>query len=162
VADDLLVVRFDEISAADVRRVGGKNASLGELLRELGSQGIRVPGGFATTARAYWELLSQNGLREKMEALLSRRAAGELSLEKCGKQLRKLICEAELPMELVVAVDRAYADLGAEAHTTDPDVAVRSSATAEDLPEASFAGQPRSSSPSTSWQSIRSRRRVPR
>jgi pyruvate,water dikinase len=138
---DSYVVRLRDLTSGDVARVGGKNASLGELIRVLGPAGITVPPGFATTARAYWDLLAANHLSEPIAATLARFKSGKVSLATAGKTIRKSLERAEFPPALAKAITDAYRDLGAEVGREDIDVAVRSSATAEDLPTASFAGQ---------------------
>lgn len=131
---------FETLTAEDVATVGGKNASLGEMIRSLTRQGIRVPDGFATTARAYRDFLAANDLSERIAEQLAALRRGAAATE-VGAAIRHLIETAELPEHLVRAVREAYRQLGARLGRPDPDVAVRSSATAEDLPEASFAGQ---------------------
>ena len=138
--NDDLIRWFDELGSADTPLVGGKNASLGEMVRELGSSGIRVPDGFATTADAYWQLLDANDLREPIADLIGELHDGG-SLHDVGEGIRQLFLDAEFPPELRTAITQAYEELGARLGRDAPDVAVRSSATAEDLPEASFAGQ---------------------
>ena len=134
------VIRFDSLGIEDVEQAGGKNASLGEMYRNLRSAGVRVPAGFATTAFAYREFFSHNRLEERIERELARLDVEDLdALAKCGARIRGWIKEAELGLELSDAVARAYADLADGEPSCS--VAVRSSATAEDLPEASFAGQ---------------------
>jgi pyruvate,water dikinase len=128
----------------DVGVVGGKNASLGEMIGALADSGIRVPGGFATTADAYWAFLSHNDLQDRIETRLDELEAGACSLDEAGRAIREAILGGELQPELARAVERAYlglADTGPNGRASDVSVAVRSSATAEDLPEASFAGQ---------------------
>jgi pyruvate,water dikinase len=133
---------FDEISRSDVPSVGGKNASLGELTRSLPADGaIKVPEGFATTAAAYWHFLDTNGLRERLDAELTAMKRGDASREDTGRLIRRLITEAWMPSEIIAEVREAYAHLCTHNAEKNVDVAVRSSATAEDLPEASFAGQ---------------------
>jgi len=137
------ILWFDEIGIEDVPLVGGKNASLGEMIRELGSEGISVPNGFAITAYAYRYLLEAAGIEDDIKRILSDLNTHDLeNLKIRGKKIRTLIEKAEFPDELNDAICKAYADmktrLGYEKNT---DVAVRSSATAEDLPDASFAGQ---------------------
>ena len=133
--------RFADISIGDIPSVGGKNASLGEMYRELGSQGVRVPNGFAITAQAYWHFLSSSQTDEKVRSLLERLNPDDpQSLHACGLAVRQTIVAAELPSDLQQEILAAYAELsGGEGKHVD--VAVRSSATAEDLPDASFAGQ---------------------
>ena len=137
---DDLIRWFDELGIADTPLVGGKNASLGEMVRELGSSGIRVPDGFATTADAYWRLLDANDLREPIAELVGELDDGG-ALHDVGGRIRQLLLDAEFPPDLRTAITHAYEELGARLDRDEPDVAVRSSATAEDLPEASFAGQ---------------------
>lgn len=135
------VRRFSELSLADVAEVGGKNASLGELIRGLSKAGIRVPDGFATTAEAFRTVLKVNGIDDAIRARMAALDRSDLgALRETGRLVRGWIIEATLPEELVAEVTEAYRELG-ERYGTDPDVAVRSSATAEDLPDASFAGQ---------------------
>ncbi len=132
---------FEEIGSGDVARVGGKNASLGEMIRHLGRQGVRVPRGFCTTADAYRRYLRHNDLDQLLRAQLRGLAAGERSLEDAGTTIRRAIRHAAFPPDVAEAIRRAYAQLCREEGAQDLAVAVRSSATAEDLPEASFAGQ---------------------
>lgn len=132
---------FQETSIADIPLVGGKNASLGEMYRELATKGVRVPNGFAVTATAYWYFLSQTGIDVKIRKALDRLVPDDVqSLKDCGQAVRQMIVSAELPEELQAAIVAAYDKLN-EGVATPIDVAVRSSATAEDLPDASFAGQ---------------------
>ncbi|MFI1952782.1 phosphoenolpyruvate synthase [Streptomyces xinghaiensis] len=131
---------FEDLSSGDVAVVGGKNASLGEMISNLSARGVRVPPGFATTAAAYEEFLSTGDLRGRIRERLDALSAGAAPAE-TGRAIRELILGAELPPRLTAAVREAYRELAARLGRDDPDVAVRSSATAEDLPEASFAGQ---------------------
>ena len=134
------VVRFDSLGIDDVEQVGGKNASLGEMYRKLGTAGVRVPGGFATTASAFRELFSRNRLDERIAGELAHLDVEDLNaLAASGARIREWIEQAELGPGLSNAVVRAYAELSDGESACS--VAVRSSATAEDLPEASFAGQ---------------------
>lgn len=135
------VLPLEEIASRDVPKVGGKNASLGEMISSLREQGIRVPAGFATTAEAYWEFLGANDLSEKLEKHLTHMRKGAKSLEQTGKSIRRLFLKAAFPEAISVAIGNAYKALCERYKSEDVDVAVRSSATAEDLPEASFAGQ---------------------
>ena len=138
---ETLVVPFAAVGIEAIADVGGKNASLGEMIRELGDQGVRVPGGFATTAAAYRHLLRSNGLIGPLQELLGALDADDLAaLQHAGKAARHLVLEAALPADLTDAILVAYRQLAAPDGTL-PAVAVRSSATAEDLPDASFAGQ---------------------
>ncbi|MFI7644048.1 phosphoenolpyruvate synthase [Nonomuraea sp. NPDC049400] len=135
------VVWLSRLSRSDVGLVGGKNASLGEMIQNLAESGIRVPEGFATTADAYWELVTANGLREKVTRHIARLHAGA-ELGEVGRAIRGLFLDAELPTALAREILDAYGELASSSAGRDnPEVAVRSSATAEDLPEASFAGQ---------------------
>jgi hypothetical protein len=134
-----LVVPFAEVGIGAIAQVGGKNASLGEMIRELGGQGVRVPDGFATTADAYRHFIACNGLAERLHALLDGLDSHDIAaLQAAGAAARSLLLQAPLPDELQEAITAAYRHLGGGA---EPAVAVRSSATAEDLPDASFAGQ---------------------
>lgn len=135
------VLWFDTLGRADVARVGGKNASLGEMVRNLGAEGVRVPDGFATTAEAYWRFMDANGLRDQIARILHDLAAGTVPLAKAGETIRSAIRAGTWPEDTAQAITAAYAELSHRAGKVDTDVAVRSSATAEDLPEASFAGQ---------------------
>jgi pyruvate, water dikinase len=141
VQEQPLLLWFKDCGIADVAVVGGKNASLGEMIRNLSSQGIRVPNGFATTAHAYQHFLQSNGLDVKLKNLFSGLSVENLQeLRNVGSQARAMILEARIPDDLAQAIEAAYARLCGE-YGTNTDVAVRSSATAEDLPDASFAGQ---------------------
>jgi pyruvate,water dikinase len=130
-----------DIRLPDLPRVGGKNASLGELYGELTAAGVRVPYGFAITADAYTALLDEAGLRARLATWLAGVSGEDLAaLATAGAEVRRLIGEAPLPTGLEAEIRHAYATLARDGGA-DPLVAVRSSATAEDLPEASFAGQ---------------------
>lgn len=133
---------FKELKLKDVPEVGGKNASLGEMYQQLTSKGIKVPNGFATTAEAYWYYLEYNGLKEKISEILEGLNTRDVkALAKCGAEIRSLIAFAQMPPDFEEEMLKAYEMLSAEEGTTEIAVAVRSSATAEDLPDASFAGQ---------------------
>ncbi|OGL01485.1 MAG: phosphoenolpyruvate synthase [Candidatus Rokubacteria bacterium RIFCSPHIGHO2_02_FULL_73_26] len=140
-AERPLVVWLGDLDRGRVAEVGGKNASLGEMLRHLAGAGIHVPDGFATTAEAYWRFVDANDLRERIAGTLEDLKRGRLPLARAGRALRRLFTDGAIPPELAEAVAAAYRTLGERIGRRDPDVAVRSSATAEDLPEASFAGQ---------------------
>jgi pyruvate, water dikinase len=140
-ATEPLVLRFDAITAADLPRVGGKNASLGEMTRELGAAGIAVPPGFATTATAYRAFVEANALAPVITREIAALHAGVRPLRAVGAALRAAFSRGRLPDVVRRAVLEAYAALGRAVGTEAPAVAVRSSATAEDLPTASFAGQ---------------------
>ena len=132
---------LEELDSGDVGLVGGKNASLGEMIQHLATAGVHVPEGFATTAPAYRCFLEANDLEDRIRAELKGHQDGSQSLATTGRRIRELFLQAEFPDEVVRAITDAYADLARRIGRDDPDVAVRSSATAEDLPEASFAGQ---------------------
>ncbi|MDX1647028.1 MAG: phosphoenolpyruvate synthase [Longimicrobiales bacterium] len=131
---------FEELTNADLGSVGGKNASLGEMVRTLAGEGVQVPSGFATTAAAYWRFVDENDLREGMRDVVAELGTGK-SVGSVGKRIREMVLGGEIPSEVAEAVRSAYATLSEEYGGGATDVAVRSSATAEDLPEASFAGQ---------------------
>jgi pyruvate,water dikinase len=134
-----LVLPFRSLRMTDVETVGGKNASLGEMLSQLAGKGIRVPDGFATTADAFRELLTFNGLEAKITARLSNLDVDDVkALTQAGAEIRSWVEQAKLPPKLEEEVRAHYAEL---ANGQPISVAVRSSATAEDLPDASFAGQ---------------------
>ncbi len=135
------VRRFDTLTNNDVPIVGGKNASLGEMIGALKDEGIRVPDGFATTADAYWHYLDANELEAEIRAQLAALSAGEQSLAETGTAIRERIRGGTVPNEMANAIRAAYHTLSAGYDADAIDVAARSSATAEDLPEASFAGQ---------------------
>ena len=134
------VIDFEELRLAQIEQVGGKNASLGEMLRELGSLGVRVPGGFATSADAFRAYLRHNDLVGRIQARLAALDIEDVNaLARAGTEIRAWVQDGELPADLEQDIRTAYANLAGD----DPEcaVAVRSSATAEDLPDASFAGQ---------------------
>jgi pyruvate,water dikinase len=135
------VVELDQLSMDDVSRVGGKNASLGEMLQNLAPLGVSVPGGFATTADAYREFLVQDGLKDKIAERLHQLDITDIAaLQATGSDIRRWINEVPFPAEMEKAIDQAYGQLEKE-YGHEATWAVRSSATAEDLPDASFAGQ---------------------
>ncbi len=135
------IIWFETLKRGDVALVGGKNASLGEMVGALAPQGIRVPPGFATTADAFREYLEVNRLNETIAATLARLDSGRTTLPEAGSEIRKAIVAGEFPPEMREALLDAYRELARRTSTAEPAVAVRSSATAEDLPDASFAGQ---------------------
>jgi pyruvate,water dikinase len=132
---------FEELTNQDVPLVGGKNASLGEMIGTLKGEGIRVPDGFATTAAAYRRFLAENELEEKIRGRLEEYRKKGKSLHQSGDAIRRLIRRGSWPESLAVAIRDAYRILGRRCGVEEVAVAVRSSATAEDLPDASFAGQ---------------------
>jgi len=134
------VIPFDRVRMRDLPEVGGKNASLGEMIGELAHAGIRVPGGFATTASAFREFLAQDDLAGRIERLLERVDVADVTaLREAGTRIRDWILATPLPPALLTGIEVAYTELS-RGHP-DASFAVRSSATAEDLPDASFAGQ---------------------
>ena len=136
-----LVIPFEKLRMTDVEQVGGKNSSLGEMISQLADSGVRVPGGFATTAQAYRDFLAQSGLDNKINAALDALDVEDVNaLAACGAEIRQWIMETPFPMELTIAITEQYQRLVADS-SADMSFAVRSSATAEDLPDASFAGQ---------------------
>ena len=136
-----LVIPFEELRMTDVEQVGGKNSSLGEMISQLADSGVRVPGGFATTALAYRDFLAQSGLDDRINAALDILDVDDVNaLAACGAEIRGWIKETPLPTVLTVAITEQYQRLVAGSGA-DMSFAVRSSATAEDLPDASFAGQ---------------------
>lgn len=135
------VIPFEQLRITDVPAVGGKNASLGEMISQLTAKGVRVPGGFATTAHAYREFLAQDGLADRINAELDKLDVEDTdALAVCGNQIREWIMAAPFPQALLDAIATNYQAL-TSASGDDFTFAVRSSATAEDLPDASFAGQ---------------------
>ena len=136
------VLDLSEVSADDVALVGGKCSSLGELFRELTTQGVRAVDGFTTTSHAYEVLLETGGLRKKLQKLLKGLDVDNLEeLARVGSEARNLMLETPFPKEVETAIFAAYKNLGERIGKHSFEVAVRSSATAEDLPDASFAGQ---------------------
>ncbi|MBF8643417.1 MULTISPECIES: phosphoenolpyruvate synthase [Pseudomonas] len=137
---DEYVVSLDKLGVHDVEQVGGKNASLGEMISNLAGAGVSVPGGFATTAQAYRDFLEQSGLNDRIHAALDALDVDDVNaLAKTGAEIRQWIMDAEFPARLDTEIRTAFAQLSAG--NDNLAVAVRSSATAEDLPDASFAGQ---------------------
>ena len=135
------VIAFDHLRMTDVAQVGGKNASLGEMISQLSGTGVRVPGGFATTAQAYRDFLDHRGLAGRINAALAALDVDDVdALARTGAQIRRWIVETPLPPALEAEIKTHYEAL-ADGGDDDASFAVRSSATAEDLPDASFAGQ---------------------
>ena len=134
------IVPLDQLGMNDVPRVGGKNASLGEMISNLGNLGVEVPGGFATTASAFNAFLDQAGIRNRIHAKLDQLDTEDVNqLAATGKEIRGWIIDSPLPEQLQQDISQAYQSMASDGK--DATVAVRSSATAEDLPDASFAGQ---------------------
>jgi len=136
------VLDFSEVGAGDVALVGGKCASLGELFRELTTQGVRAVDGFSTTSHAYELLIEAGGIRKKLQKLLKGLDTNDMDeLARVGSEARNLVLETPFPQEVQDAIIEGYERLGERIGKKNFEVAVRSSATAEDLPDASFAGQ---------------------
>jgi pyruvate,water dikinase len=135
------VLTFDDIDRHAVPLVGGKNASLGELIRSLGREGVRVPPGFATTSQTYWRFVEVNNLRGVIETALDDLHAEKFTLAQVGSRIREAFLRGDWPAESATAIRGAYRRFATRLGVDTPAVAVRSSATAEDLPDASFAGQ---------------------
>jgi pyruvate,water dikinase len=132
------IALFENVTRKDIARVGGKNASLGEMIGTLGAAGVRVPKGFAVTAAAYRAFIATNALGEKISGELAQLDHDAGNLAEIGRKVREMILVAPLPEDVSASIIRAYRQISADEFAS---VAVRSSATAEDLPEASFAGQ---------------------
>ena len=139
--DAQYVIWLEKLGRDDVARVGGKNASLGEMLRNLDKKGVRVPPGFATTADAYWRYIEVNDLRRVISDSLAALEAGHAPLAEVGATIRREFLRGTWPTDIAKVIQASYRELCLRARQADAGVAVRSSATAEDLPDASFAGQ---------------------
>ncbi len=140
--EDKNILWFEDITADHVEEVGGKNASLGEMYSQLTPKGVNVPDGFAVSTSAFWEYLKYNDLDEKLESIFKEADLDKLEdLKQAGKKARNLIKEGEFPPELEQQIKDAYSQLSEEYDREQVDVAVRSSGTAEDQANASFAGQ---------------------
>jgi pyruvate,water dikinase len=135
------IVRLSDPESVDVAKVGGKNASLGEMTQKLRQAGIAVPAGFAISVDAYWSFVEANGLQKKIVAALDEYKQGRRSLAEIGQAIRTAFLNGDLPTAVADAITSAYRELSRGTGRPRLDVAVRSSATAEDLPGASFAGQ---------------------
>ncbi len=136
-----LIYKFEELDNSNVKEVGGKNASLGEMFQQLSSKGINIPDGFATSAETYWKFIRDNEIEDKLkDALSSVNGDDSDKLEQAGEKCRNLIMDASIPKEIEDAILEGYKELKKREKSLES-VAVRSSATAEDLPDASFAGQ---------------------
>ena len=137
-----LVMWLNEVGMEDIELVGGKNASLGEMIKGLSSIGIKVPMGFVVTSAAYWYFVDYNNLRDKIKEILTGLDPNNIEdLSKRGLTIRELIKGGQFPQDLKDEILKAYEELSKMYGQFRVDVAVRSSATAEDLPNASFAGQ---------------------
>ncbi|MDR1889078.1 MAG: phosphoenolpyruvate synthase [Zoogloeaceae bacterium] len=138
---DNYVIPFERLRMTDVEQVGGKNASLGEMISQLANSGVRVPGGFATTADAFRDFIAQSGLDKRIADALEHLDVDDVNaLVACGEKIRGWIVDTPFPTAFTVAITEQYQRL-VEDSSSDTSFAVRSSATAEDLPDASFAGQ---------------------
>ncbi len=136
------ILPLNALGMNDLDRVGGKNASLGEMISHLSELGVSVPGGFATTAEAFRDFLNQTGLAERIASALATLDVDDVkTLAETGKQVRQWVMDTPFQPQLEQAIREAYAEMAKESGEPEPSVAVRSSATAEDLPDASFAGQ---------------------
>jgi pyruvate,water dikinase len=138
---EAFVRNFKDLVRGDVGSVGGKNSSLGEMIGALAAKGVPVPPGFATTSEAYWYYVDFNDLRARISSLIKEWQSGKTTLADTGLGVRNLFLHGDWPGDVATAMTTAYKELSASAGTKDLGVAVRSSATAEDLPDASFAGQ---------------------
>ncbi len=136
------ILWFREISKKDVPLVGGKNASLGEMLGKLSKKGVQVPNGFALTAKAYWHFLEENKIDKKLKEIFKKFNQRDIkSLQKTGGKVRNLILKAKIPEDLKREIARVYQELSKKCNEKNASVAVRTSGVAEDAPTASFAGQ---------------------
>jgi pyruvate,water dikinase len=141
-ANNDFIRNLHEVGIGDIDLVGGKNASLGEMLQHLTQLGVNIPGGFVITVNAYNNFIEFNNLQDEIRKLVKAIDHGNVeSLRRAGLQVRNLIRNSKFPPELSAEIIQAYYDLSAKYGQQGTDVAVRSSATAEDLPDASFAGQ---------------------
>ncbi|CCA93162.1 MULTISPECIES: phosphoenolpyruvate synthase [Novosphingobium] len=140
-AEPVYILGFDDPAAGDVATVGGKNASLSNMVRTMRSAGLAVPDGFATTACAFRDYIDANGIESSLRAQIAAFQAGRAPLHQTGETIRRLFLEGEFPTAMAEAIREAYQGLSRAAGVDELGVAVRSSATAEDLPDASFAGQ---------------------
>jgi len=140
--DKKYVMWFEDTGIQDVALVGGKNASLGEMIRNLEPKGVQVPGGFSITAEAYKYYIDKAGIADKIKDVLSDLDTHDMeNLAERGEKVRNLILESEIPEDLAEEIMKFYDETCKRYDVDEVDVAVRSSATAEDLPDASFAGQ---------------------
>jgi pyruvate,water dikinase len=136
-----LILKFERVRRKDGQIVGGKNSSLGEMISALTDEGIKVPPGFATTSQMYWEYVDANRIWEEAAKVIAEWQYGKVCLQDAGSKIRRLFLGGTWPTDAAVAIKAAYSELCSKAGVENLSVAVRSSATAEDLPEASFAGQ---------------------
>ena len=138
--DSTYVLWFSDMGIEDVPAVGGKNASLGKMIRNLSNRGVRIPDGFATTSYAFREFIKKNKLEKPIRKHLGEYEGETIDLETAGHAIRQLILKSTFPTHLAEKIRKAYLDLCEKYKLPNVDVAVRSSATVEDLPHASFAG----------------------
>ncbi|GKU22587.1 unnamed protein product [Fusarium langsethiae] len=136
-----LVLNFDHLRRGDVGLVGGKNSSLGEMIGALSTDGIPVPPGFAITKFAYWHYVDANNIRGRITELIDEWQSGHNSLKETGYAIRKMILKGIWPADTTNSIVASYRELRAKAGEHELRVVARSSATAEDLPDASFSGQ---------------------
>ena len=154
-----LVLWLDQLRLSDLGKVGGKNSSLGEMIGNLAKLGVSVPGGFATTAFAFQQFIAQSGLDERIQKKLATLDVDDVdALTKAGGEIRQWVIDTPLIADFDAAVRAAYSKLCKDAGANDIAVAVRSSATAEDLPDASFAGQQEPSQRGPTTSSTKSKR----
>ena len=140
--DKKYILDLAKVKLSDLELVGGKNASLGEMIQNVGGLGVNIPGGFAITVDAYWDFIRFNELDQSIRSLMNDLIKDNLvSLRKTGLEIRQLIRNGEWPENLKEEITTSYTALSQKYDQESTDVAVRSSATAEDLPDASFAGQ---------------------
>lgn len=135
------VIWFEDLKRGDVAQVGGKNSSLGEMVSTLGPRGISVPAGFATSADAFRNFIQANNLYDRIGDELEALKGHKITLQQAGTRIRAMIVAGDFPNDLLGDIRTAYVEMARRAGSQNPSVAVRSSATAEDLPDASFAGQ---------------------
>lgn len=149
------VLWYNGLGMNDVDRVGGKNASLGEMISNLSNMGVSVPNGFATTADAFRDFMAQSGLHDKIQAELKNLDVDDVdTLAKTGAMIRQWVIDTPFQPELEEAIEKAYIELKGESNEEFA-VAVRSSATAEDLPDASFAGQQETFLNVRGWENVK-------
>ena len=136
-----LTIPFEHLRRKDVALVGGKNASLGEMIGNLAAEGISVPPGYATTSQAYWQYVEHNGIQDKIASLIAEWKSGQARLDDTGHAIRDLFLRGSWPSNIADEIVKGYHTIEHQTGIQGLSVAVRSSATAEDLPDASFAGQ---------------------
>ncbi|MCK5907089.1 MAG: phosphoenolpyruvate synthase, partial [Flavobacteriales bacterium] len=133
---------LEEVLLSDIDKVGGKNASLGEMIQNLSPLGVKVPGGYAVTVAGYWKYLDYNDMRDRVKDAMDGLDTDDVvQLRQVGSKVRNIVRDGVFPEEMITEIRERYLKMSAEYGNEITDVAVRSSATAEDLPDASFAGQ---------------------